>query len=127
MTEQQWLNELAEDPEHGEVWAIFADWLEDRGDRRADAVCWAIENRKFPSYAVSIHFLDEVYSYDWWRSLEHKNESNCDIPLDIFGRLRCRYKIESQLMVREYLTKQEAIQAVFNAYVEAADVETQCV
>lgn len=131
MTDKDWIRLLVEDPKHGDVWGLFADWLEDKGDFRSDAVRWAQKEQKFPHDAASC-LLGIPKSWDFWTSPER-----FDTP-EVIGYERRRTLLYSiwqcldggasdetqEVGFHEYTTCEEALTALFNAYVKCNSLAT---
>lgn len=54
--EQQFLDAIAKEPHIDEPKLIFADWLEEQGDPRAEAWRWIVAKRKRPLHDYSETF-----------------------------------------------------------------------
>jgi hypothetical protein len=80
MTEQDWWALLDADPDSF-PWSVLADWLEDRGDPRAD-VARAVGRAGWrPRYQPSFG------TWDWWRAGAASPPGPEDLPPGVFDRL----------------------------------------
>ena len=58
---------LDADPDNHAIRGVFADWLEERGDRRAHGYRWMFANGKRPRKAKwNRRGSEEVGIWDWW-------------------------------------------------------------
>lgn len=85
---------LDESPDDFELMAVYADWLEERGDDLAAAYRWCVENRKRPAKNARYKKLGPSFGdgeffwhrkCDWWDS-----EPEMQIPIQLVESIKGR-------------------------------------
>lgn len=111
-------SQLDYNPSDWTLRSIYADWLEEQGNPRAESMRWMVANEKCPRKSGTAVHVVAYESWDWWRQEQaHSIKPSSKLPDQIFDSLSDKHW-ESW---RESLTRIAAELDLHNALVKAGE------
>jgi uncharacterized protein (TIGR02996 family) len=89
VNETAFQNALNAEPLRWSMYFVFADWLEEHGDRRAAGYRWLGENNKCPSL---LREVDRPFVCGWYVSDLHEHDPGV-LPMDFRWYMRCHVSV----------------------------------
>lgn len=120
-TEDDFLHQLLVEPCDFQTRLVFADWLQERDDPRADAYCVIAHLKKLPEHFLPTQSYSGREVWCWWRpTVKSFLETPSVITDDWFNALRgfldhFRYA-ESHYNFRDYRNPLDAERALVDAF-----------
>lgn len=110
--------QLDDNPTDWTLRSIYADWLEEHGNPRAESMRWMVANKKKPWRFLS---HSNVQIWDWWVSDEMEPEK-CDLIDSVFTELEGQPPEHYERTCRTYSTRTAAELDLHNALVKAGKI-----
>lgn len=125
-TEDDFQTALDKKPNDWQTRLVFADWLQERGDPRAEGYrlmgLWRLVARHNKgSGPYGCHDDKATKSWEWWTDRETYDPqlTTCRIPLDLLRKIRSKYVYRTGgkgLTSKDFFTRREADDALAVAF-----------